>query len=213
MPTRLPTVTADTAAPVKTAIILPELFVGTGNMPLIDFIVLLRLAAARAPKKIFEIGTFEGRTALALAMNCPDAHIWTLDLPPATSTKHDIEAAERAFVDKPVSGHRFQRAPEAERIHQLYGDSATFDYSAYSADFIFIDGSHAYEYVLDDSVKTIELLSPSGGTMVWHDYGEWDGVTRALEHLAATDARFAGIRSIEGTTLAMLTVSSSSSSS
>ena len=73
---------------------------------------------------------------------------------------------------------------------------------------MFVDGSHAYEYVLSDSERALALLQGGAGTIVWHDYGEWTGVTRALDKLATTDARFADLRAIEGTTLAILTVSS-----
>ena len=138
-----------------------------------------------------------------------DAIVYTLDLPQNASTDLDIERAERAFVDKPQSGARFLHTNTATKIRQLYGDSATFDFTQYAADFVFVDGSHAYEYVLSDSERALALLHGRAGTIVWHDYGEWTGVTRALDKLATTDARFADLRAIEGTTLAILIALSS----
>lgn len=74
----------------------------------------------------------------------------------------------------------------------------------YEADFVFVDGSHTYEYVMSDSEKALGLLPNDGGVVLWHDYGEWPGVTRALNELQAGDQRFAGLRHIEGTSLALL---------
>ncbi len=73
-------------------------------------------------------------------------------------------------------------------------------------DFVFIDASHTYEYVLSDSRAALKLLRRGGGTKVilWHDYGEWEGVTRALDELAAGEPTFRGLRRIAGTSLACL---------
>ena len=70
---------------------------------------------------------------------------------------------------------------------------------------VFVDGSHAYEYVLSDSERGLSLLR-GPGTVVWHDYGEWVGVTKALDELSTRDSRFAALQRIENTTLAILTL-------
>jgi hypothetical protein len=45
-------------------------------------------------------------------------------------------------------------------------------------DFIFIDASHLYEFVRNDSVKAMEMLAP-GGIVVWHDFApKSEGVVR-----------------------------------
>lgn len=203
---RLPIVPIDRITSPATQIALPEPLAADGNVTLLELLVLSRLVRERRPRSVFEIGTFDGRTTLALAMNAPDdAIVHTLDLPPHTATDLAIEPAERAFIDKPKSGTRFLGTNAAKNIRQLYGDSATFDFTPFSADFVFVDGSHAYEYVLSDSERALSLIRGSG-TIVWHDYGEWVGVTRALDELATTNARFADLRAIEGTTLAILTL-------
>jgi predicted O-methyltransferase YrrM len=203
---RLPKVSIADLTSAATLVTLPEPIAADGNVTLLELLVLSRLVRERRPRALFEIGTFDGRTTLALTMNAPDnAAVCTLDLPPKTPTNHSIERAERAFVDKPQSGARFLGTDAAAKIRQLYGDSATFDFSQHAADFVFVDGSHAYEYVLNDSERALSLLKNRPGTVVWHDYGAWVGVTRALDKLAATDARFAGLQSIEHTTLAILT--------
>ena len=200
---RLPVVSIDSVTSSATEVALPEPVAADGNVTLLELLVLSRLVRERRPRSLFEIGTFDGRTTLALAANAgDDAVVHTLDLPRDASTDRHIERAERAFVDKPQSGARFLDTATSSKIRQLYGDSATFDFKPYTADFVFVDGSHAYEYVLSDSVRALSMIQ-TRGTIVWHDYGEWPGVTRALDQLAS-DNRFIGLRAIEHTSLAIL---------
>ena len=120
--------------------------------------------------------------------------------------KFALAPGERAFVEKPRSGARISWRPRrngrgpAGRITQLFGDSATFDFSAHHgrAGLVFVDGSHAHDYVLADSETALKLLAPKG-VIIWHDYGVWDGVTRALEEIEAS--RHLGLRHVRGTSL------------
>lgn len=202
----LPSVSPDEVTQDGTPIRLFQVEPRDGNVTLLELTVLCRLVRERSPRAVFEIGTFDGRTTLNLAANAPDeATVHTLDLPPNQPTAYALAAADYKFVDKPASGARLVGTAYASRVTQLYGDSATFDFSPYRADFVFVDGSHAYEYVMSDSVRALELLGDEPGTIVWHDYGAWDGVTRGLQELAATDSRFRGLRWVAGTTLVVLT--------
>ena len=95
----------------------------------------------------------------------------------------------------------------ATRIHQLYGDSATFDFSPFRGrmGLVFVDGSHAYDYVANDAMRALAMLRPEGGVILFHDYGTvWDDVTRALNDLRRTVPAFGALRHVEGTTLAVL---------
>lgn len=171
-------------------------------------VAILSAAAAGCPdgEMIFEIGTFDGRTTLNLALNsAPGCRVITLDLPPDHPTAFQIAAGERHMIDKPRSGERYEayqrRFPEKiGRIHQLYGDSATFDYTPYwdSCGLVFVDGSHAYDYVMADS-RTAIRLARNGAIILWHDYGIWGGVTRALEELE--ERHQLGLTHIRGTSL------------
>jgi Methyltransferase domain len=107
-------------------------------------------------------------------------------------------------VEKPSSGARVHGTDQATRVRQSYGDSATFDFSPYPSDFVFVDGSHAYEYVLSDSRNARAMLGKGPGTIVWHDYGMWSGVTRALNELHRDDPYYASLVHVKGTTLAVL---------
>jgi hypothetical protein len=161
---------------------------------------------AKTGDDIIEIGTFDGRTTLNFAVNAPlRFRIFTLDLPPDTAPKFELATGERAYVDKPRSGRHFAEprpefAAAAARITQLYGDSATFDFAPHygCAGVVFVDGSHAYDYVVADSETARRLVAPEG-IVLWHDYGVWQGVTRALEELE--DKGCLGLKHIRGTSL------------
>ena len=176
-----------------------------GNVSLLELLLLARLVRERQPKTIFEIGTFNGRTTRVLAENAaPDARVFTLDLPAEQASQIRVVHKERVFVEKPVSGTLSAGSPVAPKVSQLLGDSATFDFSPYQIDMAFIDGSHAMEYVMNDSHKCLGMLREGRGTLVWHDYGEWEGVTRALHALREHEAVFRGLRHVRGTSLAIL---------
>jgi hypothetical protein len=179
----------------------------SGDVNLAELAVLASAAAAMsAGDEIVEIGTFDGRTTLNLAVNAPaQTKVFTLDLPPDAAPKFDLAPGERAYVDKPRSGRRFLDAPPewadaARRITQLMGDSAVYDWSAHfgRAGLVFVDGSHAHDYVMADSGTAFRLVADKG-VVIWHDYGVWEGVTRALEEIEAS--RHLGLRHVRGTSL------------
>jgi predicted O-methyltransferase YrrM len=143
------------------------------NVSLHELYLLSCLARAIQAKNIFEIGTYDGATSLQLARACPEATIWTIDLP-----------AEQCQSSGFTPGERFHGLPEAEHIRQLVGSSLTFDFSPYEGkqDLVFVDASHKYENVKQDSQTALRLVRP-GGVIVWDDYLTWPGVKRAIEEL------------------------------
>ncbi len=178
-----------------------------GNVRISELAILSALAAGcREGSTLFEIGTFDGRTTLNLALNAPGTcRIYTLDLPPDQAPKYQLADGERHMVEKLAPGSRYEQyrskhSAEISRIHQLHGDSATFDYSPYkgSCSLVFVDGSHSYDYALSDTRAAMALVE-AGGVIIWHDYGIWEGVTKALEELEQRE--HFGLRNIRGTSL------------
>jgi predicted O-methyltransferase YrrM len=192
----------------KDYIELHEIIAADGNITNDELIIINSLIKQHSPKRIFEIGTFDGRTTLNMAANSPkEVEIITLDLPKELLHYADLELApgENRFIDKCMSGSRFQGKKEGKKITKEYGDSANFDFTRYynTMDFIFIDGSHAYEYVLNDSLKAYQILNDHG-VILWHDYTVWEGVTRALNELFLRNSLFKNLRHIKGTSIVCL---------
>jgi predicted O-methyltransferase YrrM len=180
-----------------------------GNATVLEIAVIAKLVRLHDPRSLFEIGTFDGRTTLNMAANCADeAKVYTLDLPAdqLTAAALPLAAGDRRYIEKSASGSRYVGTDCEGKIVQLYGDSATFDFSPYwnAVDFVFIDGSHSYDYVLSDTERALKLLRNRRGVILWHDYGSWDDVTTALNGLYASGHDFRGLRRIEGTTIVVL---------
>jgi len=155
----------------------------------IPYTLLATIASALQPKNIFETGTFRGVGTLTMALNAPKAEIYTLDLPEQYSEAEvkTLTKGDREWVrlSRTSTGFAFQNHPAATRIHQLRGNSLTFEPSAELAntDLCFIDGGHSYECIKADTEIALKILSPNG-VIVWDDY-TWfvDGVSEYLMEL------------------------------
>jgi hypothetical protein len=177
-----------------------------GNVTLFELMALVKLSIANSSRSIFEIGTFDGRTTLNLAANTsPEAKVFTLDLPREKmgNAQGTISKADIPYIDKTMSGARFVGSKYEHKITQLYGDSAVFDFSDYydNIDFVFVDGAHTYDYLINDTDRAVKMLRSGKGAIAWHDYGRDNGATRALNDLFINDARFRNITRINKTSL------------
>lgn len=196
-------------------IVLCELQKADGNVRISELGIICQFARSlkgteppQGEGLIFEIGTFDGRTTLNFALNAENYKIVTLDLPSKSQTELRVEPSEKKYIKKHISGERFiknaARFPESvQKIRQLYGDSATFDYREFEGkcDMVFVDGSHSYEYLRKDSETAFRLRSKEG-IIIWHDYGVWEGVTRGLEEIERETK--IGLKHIAGTSLVIL---------
>ena len=208
-PVELPSVDMASIAATRQLLDVREIHAVDGNVTERELIVLCTLIRAANPGSLFELGTFDGRTTLNLAANSREgAIVHTLDLPQSAigSSVAPMHAHEVQYADKSISGARFAGSDVERRIDQLYGDSGTFDFTGYynRMDFVFVDASHTYEYVINDSLHALKMLRDGKGTIVWHDYGRWDGVTRALNELRRLKPEFVDLHYVLGTTLAVL---------
>lgn len=189
----------------QSVIQLVETIPNDGNITVLELAIICHLVKHYNPTCIFEIGTFDGRTSLNMSLNSMEyCNIYTLDLPKEMLNKSSLktEVHEQKYIDKPLSGTRFSKHELAHRIHQLIGDSASFDFSEFThkCDFIFIDGSHAYDYVKNDTEKSLNMLS-TNGIIIWHDYGIWNGVTRYINEIREQEIFKEKLIAIEGTSL------------
>jgi predicted O-methyltransferase YrrM len=186
-----------------------------GSMTITEISSLCHLVAARRPRKVLEIGSFRGLTTLNIAMNTPDAEIHTLDLPPDFDPTQTQFENHDANIIRARGFYHYDGREEASRIHQHYGDTATFDYEEIGGgvDFCLIDAAHSYAYVRNDTAKALALMT-ADGLLLWHDYGRNDfladpedawGVTRFLHEI-----KDVGVCVLQGTSLGILALSDAS---
>jgi predicted O-methyltransferase YrrM len=163
---------------------------------------------AKGARTMFEFGTCTGKTAYLWARNSPpDARVITVTLAPDHLSDYRKEATddpvdvEFALKESSHTEFLYSGSDVAAKVEQLFADSKALDVSPWKGrcDLVFVDGSHAYSYVVSDSAKALELVAP-GGLVLWHDYAgprHAPGVYRALNELAQ---RLPLVR-LEGTTL------------
>jgi len=180
------------------------------SMSCLDTACVIHFLKKANPENIFELGTFDGQTTLNMAVNSnPQAKIYTLDLPRtmAQDVKLRLEQSDKSYIEKDESGVIFKGKPCEGKITQLFGDSAQYDFLPFygKMNMVFVDASHSYEYVINDSSVALKLLRNGKGLIVWHDYsGSWDGVTKALNELYENNPDFKDLRHVDGTSFAYL---------
>src|SRR5258708_3874286 len=91
---------------------------------------VLNLAAVTKllrPKRIFEIGTYNGRTTAVFILNSsPDCGVFTLDLPPEAGSLPGYLPTDIGLVqDRRPQGY-LHRAGLSQRYRQIYCDSTDF---------------------------------------------------------------------------------------
>ncbi len=152
---KLPFRPAEVFGPPAGGIELPVLYPLTGlkDTPLHDMLVLLNLAKGRKARRILEIGTFRARTTYALHLNCPEAAI----------VSYDIEILDSPFRSELL------KVPKVQLRNASFIASAETLRKETRFDFIFVDASHRFEHVMEDSRLALELVDPNG-IIVWHDY-------------------------------------------
>jgi hypothetical protein len=153
---------------------------------------------AKQATSLFEFGTCSGKTTYLWAKNSPaEARIITLTLGKnqhadyQTAKGDNLLAAHYALTESVFDRFIYSGTPVEHKITQLFGDSKRFDETPYlkQCDLIFVDGSHAYSYVKNDTEKALRMLR-EGGLLLWHDYRfrnvETRGVRRYLDELSET---------------------------
>jgi predicted O-methyltransferase YrrM len=127
---------------------------------------------------IFEFGTYNGMTTLQIANNMEcNSRIYTLDLPPETKASMPMskldEYVSNHFEGKMETtvGSYFKGTSKESLITQLFGDSATFDFSPYygQMDLIIIDACHSYEMKKIDTDNAFKMAKDKA-IIIWDNY-------------------------------------------
>jgi predicted O-methyltransferase YrrM len=160
-------------------------------------------------RRILEIGTYDGNTAVVLAANMAEGGVVvTVDLPPDFEATRQSELAypggELNLTPRHELGRQYEgHNNDGARIQQVYGDSAMIDWSTLGGpfDLVFIDGCHTEAYVRSDSANAMRHLA-AGGIIVWHDYGMIRAVSHVVDQMTR-EATAMRVYALEGTRLAI----------
>ncbi len=166
---------ADVSVPIG---VINEL---TGHPNKVDMLYVSAVAKFIGAVRMFEFGTYMGRTTLHLARNNPDGKVVTVNLPASADPRY-----------APFLGSLLAGQPELARIDRIESDSRALDTTPYRGqfDFVFVDGDHSYEAVQSDTRKAFELLAPRG-VIMWHDYApKSEGLVEFFEQFTQTTPLF-----------------------
>jgi predicted O-methyltransferase YrrM len=167
---------------------VPARFQTGGGTTAKEMLILAAVTKALRPRRIFEIGTYNGRTTSVLIMNAPhDCDVLTLDLPPVVQSAEGYIPSDIELIGNRETERFLKRARLRHRYQQIYTDSMQLDANAYrdSIELGFIDGAHTLEYVKNDTEKMAVMMADRG-FVFWHDYGgkgEFRPLSRYLESL------------------------------
>tara|TARA_B000000475_G_scaffold248665_1_gene223791 strand:+ start:82 stop:912 length:831 start_codon:yes stop_codon:yes gene_type:complete len=118
-------------------------------------------------KRILEIGTYDGKSALLLSKLFTQAEIVTIDLPSDTSdyvSSYHRESYHKKFVEE-----RDNLLRKSEQIKFIEMNSVRLsDYDLGKFDLIWIDGAHGYPVVAIDIINAFRLIK-SGGIVMLDD--------------------------------------------
>ena len=127
----------------------------------LDLLLLRGLVRRTEGCHYFEIGTFRGESAIAVADEASE--VVTLSL-------SDDDLLSLGFDRSFVAAHRVF-SDGSPRIHHIFGDSGSFDVAPFLgwADVLFIDGDHTRNAVERDTRRFLPVIRPGTGVVVWHD--------------------------------------------
>ncbi len=156
----LPEIAFNQFLPASGVTVSPFAFLDGGSLPT-DLALIRLLAPLTQAETYFEIGTWRGESVMQAAQVFKQAY--TLNLP-------DEEMRRRGWEEAYINLHRYFSARQANVIH-LQGDSRKFNTEALegNCDFVFVDGDHHYDSVVNDTQLAFRLIR-KGGIIVWHDY-------------------------------------------
>lgn len=126
-----------------------------------------------------EIGVSKGRYARAMCQGIPGLKLYCVDpweAYPDYVEQHD-EAGQK-LLNELLEVTKERLAPYDYEIIRKYSMDAVKDFKDESLDFVFIDGNHSFEYVVDDIAAWSKKVR-KGGIVAGHDY--WNSIDRVKE--------------------------------
>jgi predicted O-methyltransferase YrrM len=158
------------------------------------------------PKTILEVGTYRGTTTRLLLDNMPaDARIYTIDLPLDTKASEIAALSDERLLEHRQVGVEYRDHPLAKNVTQILGNTLepeTWGQVPGGIDFVFIDASHSYEAVRNDTEHVWPKLSAQG-VVLWHDYSETESPERGVgKYIRERMAREPGTFVCTGTDMA-----------
>jgi hypothetical protein len=120
------------------------------------------------PSTCLDIGTSTGHSAAMMALNAPQAQIYTVNIPPEEAKSGEGGVLITVAIEREKIGS-YYRERGLKNIHQILANTATWSPDIGKVDAAFIDGCHDTEFVFNDTCKILPHTH-SGSFIMWHDF-------------------------------------------
>lgn len=120
------------------------------------------------PAVALEIGTSQGKGTVLMALNAPEAKIYTVNIPPEeiASGAGGVFTTDTLKVDEIGSAYRDRGL---SNVVQILANTASWEPDIGKIGVAFIDGCHDTDFVVRDTIKVLAHMQP-GGFIMWHDF-------------------------------------------
>jgi len=120
------------------------------------------------PRRCLEIGTSTGHSAALMAINAPEAQIFTVNIPPEEIARGEGGEFTTVALDREKIG-AYYRERRLGNVTQILVNTARWEPDIGEIDVTFIDGSHDADFVYNDSRKILKHMK-TGSFILWHDF-------------------------------------------
>jgi predicted O-methyltransferase YrrM len=120
------------------------------------------------PAICLDIGTAAGQTAALMAVNAPQAKIYTVNIPPEEILSGEGGKLTTVALEREKIG-AYYRERKLTNITQILANTAKWEPDMGPIDLALIDGCHDTEFVYNDTRKVLKHMK-SGSFILWHDF-------------------------------------------
>lgn len=118
-------------------------------------------------KKGAEIGVEQGMYSQEICKNNPGVELYCID--PWEAYSRYLDRVLQPKLDRYYTETLDRLAPYGCKTVRKPSMEAVKDFAPDSLDFVFIDGNHEFEYVVNDIISWAKIVRP-GGILAGHDY-------------------------------------------
>jgi predicted O-methyltransferase YrrM len=121
-----------------------------------------------SPSVCLDIGTAEGHSAALMAVNAPQARVFTVNIPPEEIHSGEGGVLTTVAFEREKIGS-YYRERNLANVEQILANTARWEPNVGTIDVALVDGCHDTDFVYNDSLKVLKHMKP-GSFLLWHDF-------------------------------------------
>lgn len=126
------------------------------------------VACNTGPTVCVDIGTSTGHSSACIAVNAPQAKIFTVNSSPEEIHAGNAGVLTTAALHREEIGS-YYRSRGLKNVEQVLANTAEWEPAVGTVDLAFIDGCHDSDFVYNDTLKILRHMK-TGSFLMWHDF-------------------------------------------